>query len=203
MVTSDSDDKQEPIKTAMGKNDTLLRKGIYMGEKISYVKKMLKLSCTDKETKESIKQFLKSNDLVLSKAPFCCPVYEYWLRIKLTKINMSSVMQFPFNGVKLYVMTINEKPWTRAKEVCRALEYEKATKAAHVIKTFCSDKNYAQKYQMSDVVSESTLDWPKDSQKYDIYINEEGMYKVVFGSHQPKAKAFKRHCCNVMFPHIR
>ena len=65
-VTSDSDDKQEPIKTAMGKNDTVLRKGIYIGEKTSYVakidmkkylKKMLKLSCTDKETKESIKQF--------------------------------------------------------------------------------------------------------------------------------------------------
>ena len=116
-VTSDSDDKQEPIKTAMGKNDTVLRKGIYMGEKTSYVvkidmkkylKKMLKFSCTDKETKESIKQFLKSNDLVLSKVPFCCLVYECWLRIELTKIKMSSVMPFSFNGVKLYVMTINE-----------------------------------------------------------------------------------------------
>ena len=62
-ATLDSDDEQEPIKTTMGKNNTVLRKGIYMGEKISYVskidmnylKKMLKLSCTDKGTKESIK----------------------------------------------------------------------------------------------------------------------------------------------------
>ena len=26
------------------------------------------------------------------------------------------------------------------------------------------------------------------------------MYKLVFGSQQPKAKIFRRHCCNVMFP---
>ena len=44
---------------------------------------------------------------------------------------------------------------------------------------------------------------PKDSQKYDLYINEEGMYEVLFGSQQPLAKKFRKHCCNVMFPHIR
>ena len=46
------------------------------------------------------------------------------------------------------------------------------------------------------------VDWPKDSQKYDIYINEEGMYEIVFSSQQPKAKDFRRHCCNVLFPHV-
>ena len=38
---------------------------------------------------------------------------------------MSSVMPFTFNAVQLCVVTINEKPWTRAREVCRALEYQK------------------------------------------------------------------------------
>ena len=47
------------------------------------------------------------------------------------------------------------------------------------------------------------VDWPKDSQKYNIYINEEGMYEIVFSSQQPKAKDFRRHCCNVLFPHFR
>ena len=44
---------------------------------------------------------------------------------------MSSVMQFTFNAVELKkcVATINEKPWACATEVCRALEYGKATKA--------------------------------------------------------------------------
>ena len=45
---------------------------------------------------------------------------------------MSSVMPCSFNAVELCVMTINEKPWARAREVCKALEYNKKT--AHVIK---------------------------------------------------------------------
>ena len=31
-------------------------------------------------------------------------------------------MPFTFNAVELCVVTINEKPWTRAREVCRVLE---------------------------------------------------------------------------------
>ena len=34
-------------------------------------------------------------------------------------------MPFTFNALKLYVLTINEKPWTRAKEVCKVFEYAK------------------------------------------------------------------------------
>ena len=33
-------------------------------------------------------------------------------------IKMSSVMPFTFNVVDLYVVAINDKQWTRAKEVC-------------------------------------------------------------------------------------
>ena len=29
------------------------------------------------------------------------------------------------------------------------------------------------------------------------------MYEVLFGSLQPLAKRFRKHCCNAMFPHIR
>ena len=29
------------------------------------------------------------------------------------------------------------------------------------------------------------------------------MYEIVFSSQQPKAKDFRRHCCNVLFPHVR
>ena len=99
-------------------------------------------------------------------------------------------------------MPINEKPWTRAREVRRALEYNKKT--ADIVKLFCSRENYAQKYQMSGVtVAGKPVDWPKDSQKNDIYMNEKGMYEIVFSNQQPKAKDFRRHCCNVLFPHVR
>ena len=43
-------------------------------------------------------------------------------------------MPFVFNAEELCVVTIKEKPWTRAKEVFRALEYGKATKPGNIVK---------------------------------------------------------------------
>ena len=113
-------------------------------------------------------------------------------------IKLSSVMPFSFNAIELCVVTINEKPWTRAKEACRALEYGKATKTAHV-----SPENYAQKYQMSSVPAATTpINWPKYSQKYDIYINEKEMYELVFEVKNQKQKHLESIvaiCCFLMF----
>ena len=113
-------------------------------------------------------------------------------------------MSFSFNAVELCVMTINEKPWARAREVRRVLEYGKATKTANTVKAFCSKENYAHKYLLSEFVSETNfMDWPKDSRKDHYYINEEGMYEIVFSSQRLNAKDFRRHCCNLLFPHVR
>ena len=96
---------------------------------------------------------------------------------------MSSVMPFTYNKVDLRVVTINEKPWTRAREVCNALEYGKATKVANIVRDLCSQANYVHKWRLAGFVSETeSVDWPKDSQKYDIYTNEEGMYELLFSS---------------------
>ena len=46
------------------------------------------------------------------------------------------------------------------------------------------------------------VDWPKDSQKYDIYINEEGLYELLFSNQQPKPKTSENTaamCCFLMF----
>ena len=56
---------------------------------------------------------------------------------------MSSVMPFTFNTVDLCVVTIKEKPWTHAKEVCEALQYNKKT--ADIIKAFWSKENFTHK----------------------------------------------------------
>ena len=113
-----------------------------------------------------------------------------------------SFVPFTFKNVELKVVTINGKPWTRAKEVCKALEYNKKT--AHVIRAHCSRENYAHKYDLTSVTAAVTsVNWPKDSQKYDLYINEEGVYELLFSSQQPLAKKLRKHCCDVMFPHIR
>ena len=83
-------------------------------------------------------------------------------------IKMSSVMPFTFNAVELCIVTINEKLWAGAKEVCRALVYGKATKAADIVKHLCSRENYAHKWQLTELVSEmNSMDWPRNSRKDD------------------------------------
>ena len=71
-------------------------------------------------------------------------------------------MLLTFNAVELCVVTINEKLWTCAKEVCRALEYGKATKTADILKHLCSKENYVQKYQLISVsAADKSINWPK------------------------------------------
>ena len=110
-------------------------------------------------------------------------------------------MPFVFSVVELCVVTINEKPWTHVRKVCKALMYEKKT--ANIVQKHRTKENYTQKYQMSSVPAASTpVDWSEDSQNFDIYINEEGVYELLFSRQQPKAKAVRKHYCNVLFPHV-
>ena len=112
-------------------------------------------------------------------------------------------MSFTFNALELCFVIINEKPWTRAWEMCKTIEYGKATKTVDVVRHLCNRENYTHKWELTGYVSETKrVDWPKDSQKYNIYTNEEGMYELLFSSQQPKAKTFRKHCCNVLFPHV-
>ena len=113
-------------------------------------------------------------------------------------------MPFSFNAADLCVVNIDEKPWKRPREVYKALEYGKVTKAADIVKHLCSRENYAHKWQLTKFVSETNLmDWLKGSRKGDYYIDEVGIYEIVFSSQKPKGKEFRRHCCNVLFPHVQ
>ena len=101
-----------------------------------------------------------------------------------------SLVPFTFTNVELKVVTINGKPWTRAKEVCEALEYNKKTsKTANIIRAHCSRENFAHKHDLSSVhaTDDHLFNWPIDSQKYNIYINEEGLRELVRKSKQPCA----------------
>ena len=80
-------------------------------------------------------------------------------------------------------MTLNEKAWTCARKVCKALEYGKTTKAADIVRHLCSRENYTHKWQLTELVSETkSVNWSKYSQTYDIYTNEEGIYELLFSS---------------------
>ena len=56
-------------------------------------------------------------------------------------------MPLTFNAVNFCVVTINEKPWAYAREVCRALEYQKG-RARDVLKKLVSIKNKQRKYEL-------------------------------------------------------
>ena len=97
-------------------------------------------------------------------------------------------MQFPFNAVGLSVVTINGKPWRRGREVCRALEYQEV-RARDVLKKHVSIENKQHKQEFEwRTVAVPPLEWLKNSQTDEYYINEEGMYEPLFSSQQPKAK---------------
>ena len=84
-----------------------------------------------------------------------------------------------------------------------ALEYKK-DRARDVLKKHVNIENKQHKHELEGCAAAARpLEWPKKSQPDDYYINEENMYELLFSSQQPKAKDFRRHYCNVLFPHVR
>ena len=80
----------------------------------------------------------------------------------------------------------------------------KTSKTENILRSHCSQENYAQNYDLTKVHAACTsLEWPPDSRKDEYYLNEEGMYELLFSSQQPLAKKLRKHYCNVMLPHIR
>ena len=114
----------------------------------------------------------------------------------------SALVPFTFNSIKLFTITINDKPWTRAKEICQSLNYARNT--PNVISDHVSPENRAYKYQLVNLPAASkSVKWPTDSRKDEYYINEQGMYELAFTSQQKEAKEFRKYCCNTLFPKIR
>ena len=86
---------------------------------------------------------------------------------------MSSLASFIFSLVDLHTATISGNLWTRATEVCKVIGNGEKSKIAAIIKQSCSKKKFTHRYQMSIVHTVYTpVGWPKDSQKYVLYLNE-------------------------------
>ena len=72
------------------------------------------------------------------------------------------------------------------------------SKTAHVIKDLCTAENIRQKDQLIGVV-DTSVQWPADSQKYDLYINEEGMHELVLKSSMSNATDFAKVLSELIF----
>ena len=93
----------------------------------------------------------------------------------------------------LYVVTI-KKLWSLAREVYNALGYSEKSKIEAITKEYCSQEKFTHKYQMSRVRAVwATVNWPKVSQKCDLYLNKGGIYELLFLSQQAKLKHLRRH----------
>ena len=67
-----------------------------------------------------------------------------------------SLVPFRFENTDIYTVTIDGKPWTRVKEVCKVMEYGRNTKTADKVRKFCSLENFAHKHQLSGLVVVTT-----------------------------------------------
>ena len=117
-------------------------------------------------------------------------------------------MSFTFNAVELCVVAINEKPWARAREVCKALEYGKATKTAHVIKAHVSHEG--RKEGMIELLVGSLQPLAKELAEYmsiKIYLSKEFLighglaafirdYKTRLNFHDPNGDHEKTFFCD-------
>ena len=116
---------------------------------------------------------------------------------------MSSAMPFFFNAVDLCIVVINRKPWTSAKEVCRALEY-KNCRVRDVLKKQVSIEKKQHKHELE---GRATVAHPQNGLKKDNLAITIPMRKrcpsQYFQVNSQKGKDFKKHCCNVLFPHGR
>ena len=67
------------------------------------------------------------------------------------------------------------------------MEYKKG-RVRDALKKHVSIENKRHRFELQGgAVTVRPLEWPKNSQPDEYYLNEEGMYEVLFGSQQQKA----------------
>lgn len=76
---------------------------------------------------------------------------------------ISSLVPCAFNNIALFKITVAGNPWACAREVWRAWEYGKTTKASDNVKHVRSQENYTHKFQLTEIVFQTNLmNWSKD-----------------------------------------
>jgi prophage antirepressor-like protein len=103
---------------------------------------------------------------------------------------MQEIVPFDFQGNAVRVVRSEDgQPWFHGGDVCAVLGYANPRKAI------------ADHVDSEDVTRRDTLTTGGVQQAN--YINESGLYALIFGSTKPEAKAFKRWVTNEVLPAIR
>ena len=103
---------------------------------------------------------------------------------------MNTMQVFDFKENPVRIIHENNDPWFHAGDVCSALGYGNPRQAveSHV--------------DEDDVQKLDTIDALGRTQQVN-FVNESGVYALIFGSTKPDAKAFKRWVTNEILPALR
>ncbi|WP_277296770.1 BRO-N domain-containing protein [Succinatimonas hippei] len=103
---------------------------------------------------------------------------------------MANITEFLFNGdVVIRTEMINDQPWFVAQDLCDALGYAKARNA---IRMHIDEK---------DALIRGTL--TKGGMQQMLWVNESGLYALIFSSQLPAAKEFKYWVTSEVLPSLR
>ena len=116
-----------------------------------------------------------------------------------TKYSMSIIEKvFHYEENEITVIKCRDEIWFRGKDIVKALGYEKTRNA---ILKHVDDDN---KSIMEDLRRGPQIRAPfKNEQGGSIFINESGLYSLIFGSRLESAKVFKRWVTKDVLPSIR
>ena len=105
---------------------------------------------------------------------------------------------FHYEESEITVIKCRDEIWFRGKDIAKALGYEKTRNA--ILKHVNDDD----KSILEDLRRGSQIRAPfKNEQGGSIFINESGLYSLIFGSKLESAKAFKRWVTKDVLPSIR
>lgn len=103
---------------------------------------------------------------------------------------LAGLIELGFEGDAVRIVMENDMPWFNAEDVCKALGYLNPWQAL-VDHVDDEDRNTLR-------ITEGKKGNPNRN-----FVNESGLYALIFGSSKPKAKRFKRWVTSEVLPTIR
>lgn len=125
----------------------------------------------------------------IEKADYLKKWIEKNLVLCIDQVNLPDIFRFEIHPVK-FELDENGDPWFLANDVCEVLGFENSRRA---ISTHVTD---------DDVTKRNVIDSLNREQQAN-FVNESGLYSLMFGSKLPKAKKFKRWVTKEVLPAIR
>lgn len=109
---------------------------------------------------------------------------------------MNTLLKFDFYKNEIRTLLINDEPWFIGKDVAITLGYSNTNDA---LSKHVDDED---KIKGTQNATPYIID-SQGRKQYPTFINESGLYALIFGSKLPRAKEFKHWVMSVVLPEIR